>query len=75
MATVITEEDRRMIRYFHEEKGDITRWCSWEEKKDAIFDICPELREALHDLDVAERNLNRIVASIENSDILAEKQD
>lgn len=66
---VITEEDRRMIRYFIEEKGDVTRWCSWEEKKAAIFATWPELRAALHNLDIAERNLKHIVAGIENGEL------
>ncbi len=67
--TVITEEDRRTIRYFVQEKGDITRWSEWDEKKDAIFATWPQLRVALHNLDVAERNLDMIVEGIANLEL------
>lgn len=68
-AIVITDEDRRMIRYFIEDKGDITRWTHWEEKKFAVFSLYPQLRAALFDLGTAERNLKHIVAGMENGEL------
>lgn len=66
MTIVITEEDRRMVKYFLEEKGDVTRWCDWEEKKEALFTLYPELHTALFNLDVAERTLKHVVEGIAN---------
>lgn len=63
----LTEEDKNMIVYFIKEKGDITRWCSWESKKQEIEEEFPELINALKQLEIAERTLNAIVNAIEET--------
>jgi len=55
--TTITQEDLNMVKYYIEEKGDVTRWSGWEEKKDAIQSFYPELHHALHNLAKAELDL------------------
>lgn len=61
MVIVITEEDLAMVKYFIREKGDVTRWIDWEEKKNAIFQFYPELRTALHNLERAELELKHVL--------------
>ncbi len=66
---VLTDADRNSIKYFIEDKGDITRWTEWEEKKDAIFRGYPALRSALFNLEVAELTLKTVVAGIANGEL------
>ncbi|AAQ96526.1 hypothetical protein [Vibrio phage VP16T] len=61
---VITPEDLDTMKYFIEEKGDVTRWVDWDEKKDAIFALHPELRRALNDLELAELRLAQALEGI-----------
>ena len=61
---MLTQEDRAMIAYFITEKGDVTRWCEWDEKKAQVEKEMPELIEALKRLDIAERTLSAIVKTI-----------
>jgi len=55
-----------MICYFLKEKGDITRWGEWEERKADIEKEYPELIDALNRLIIAERTLKAIVDMIGN---------
>jgi len=48
------------------EKGDITRWGEWEERKADIEKEYPELIDALNRLIIAERTLKAIVDMIGN---------
>lgn len=55
----VTAEDLLMIRYFWEEKGDLTSYCSWEEiqvdlakRYPAIYDAWARYRSAVKTLDV-----------------------
>lgn len=41
-------EDLLMIEYFFVERGDIHRWSSWEEKKDAIERYFPHVYKMMH---------------------------
>lgn len=61
---MITDTDRNMICYFIKEKGDITRWSNWLERKADIEAEYPELIVALASLTIAERTLRAIVESI-----------
>ena len=60
----LTDEDYSMLQYFWQEKGDVTRWSEWKEKK-ALFKVQhPELIDALNRYDSALRTLNIIVDNI-----------
>ncbi len=61
---MVTDDDKRMICHFIREKGDITRWTDWEERKADIGVEYPELIAALDNLIIAERTLNAIVLKI-----------
>lgn len=60
----LSDQDKAMIVYFWEEKGDLTRWCGWEEKKPLIEAEFPELIKALKDFEVAEKMISLVVRSI-----------
>lgn len=60
----LTAEDYRTIRYFIIEKGDVSRWCDWEQKKAEVASERPELIAALTNVLVAERTLRAIVDSL-----------
>lgn len=64
----ITQEDRNSLRYFHEEKGDITRWVNWEDKKELFFEEYPELRTAIDNLRAWNLIMNSIIAAIDHED-------
>ena len=57
----LTDEDKSLIRYFWEEKGDITRFGSWEKVKPALRREFPEILKAWEDLNTAKRTLSRLV--------------
>jgi len=57
----LTADDYDAIEYFHREKGDITRWSRWEERKPIIREIHPELVDAIERLTAAERTLLAVV--------------
>jgi hypothetical protein len=63
---MVTEDDINMIDYFINQKGDITRWCHWEKRKEEIEKEYPELIAALNNLTIAERTLNAVVKNITN---------
>ena len=62
MSEAITDEDRRMINYFIRVKGDITRWCDWDEKQDAY----PDLIASIERLSSEELTLYAILFRIES---------
>lgn len=64
----LTAGDYRMIHYFIEEKGDITRWRSWPEKQAAVEREHPELIKALADLSVAESILKAVLKNLPSGD-------
>lgn len=39
----IYSEDADMAHYFIEQKGDVTRWCDWEQKREALCAAVPEI--------------------------------
>jgi len=65
MAEEVTEEDRNMVVYFIQEKGDVTRWVQWEKRKGVIGKEYPELIAALDAQIVADRTLKAVVHSIQ----------
>lgn len=64
----LTPEDIRSIKYFITDKGDITRWCDWEAKKEQVRLQFPELIAALHAQITADRTLAAVVKSLPDQD-------
>jgi len=60
----LTDEERSSLRYFHEEKGDVTRWTTWPELQPVLAAHHPELLKALQDLRAAEKILDLVVRDI-----------
>ena len=54
------DSDLGSIRYFWEEKGDVTRYCDWERCK-ADF---PEIEKAWNDFKLAERVLDAVINGV-----------
>ncbi len=66
MTTKLTDEDKDMIVYFHEHKGDLSRWCGWNGARERIKAEYPELIAAWDNFIVASRTLDAIVEKIKN---------
>lgn len=64
----ITNVDRRMVAYFIQTQGDVTRWVYWNSRKKEIAETYPELIKALQDYEVAKKILNLVVEQIERDD-------
>ena len=60
----VTNTDLVMVRYFIAEKGDVTRWIDWEERKAAIRAEYPHIIDAIERLDSAKRTLQAIVDTL-----------
>ena len=60
----ITEEDLNLIRYFWEEKGDLTRWHAWEEKSASLWKEYPVLMSAWEQYIRAYTVLNAVVKDL-----------
>jgi hypothetical protein len=60
----LSDEDKSMIRYFIQEKGDVTRWCDWEERKSQVEKEYPELIEVLNKIETYERLLKAVLETI-----------
>lgn len=60
----VVSGDIMMIDHFLKERGDIERWTRWKERKPVIEKEFPELINAMVNLDIAEKTLNRIVDNI-----------
>lgn len=66
-CAALTEEDISSAAYFIKEKGDITRWSNWEEKKPLFMRQHPGLIAALSRVEFAERELSQIINAMEDS--------
>ena len=62
----LSDEDKNAIAYFILEKGDVTRWASWEKKKDLVRQEFPELILTLDVFTTAEKTLDRIANDLAN---------
>jgi len=58
------EGDYDMLRYFHEEKGDMTRYAQWDALLPLLKKKHPELITAMRNLRAAKRTLDAIVANL-----------
>lgn len=61
----LTDEERCMLRYFHKERGDITRYVAWDELRPILERWHPELLKAHADLVAAERILDLVVKALD----------
>ena len=61
----ITEDDIWKVKYFHTEKGDITRWVHWDDKKSLFEKQFPELIDAMKRAHIAEKTLDAIVNNLD----------
>lgn len=57
-------EDYAMIKYFWEEKGDITSWSDWYRKRHLFKEKNPELVQAVENLITAEGMLSAVVTAL-----------
>lgn len=64
LKETLSDEDKAMIKYFIVEKGDIKRWCDYENKKHLIEKELPQLAHAIKMLDIAESTIMSILDSI-----------
>lgn len=64
MAEKLTRSDYDMLRYFHEEKGDMTRWVFWKEKFPLIQKLHPEIIDAMRRLESAQITLDKLVTCL-----------
>ena len=60
-----TLEDIEDIKYFHEYKGDIERFSSWERIKEDIYRDYPELRQALEAYTASSTILDLVIDNLE----------
>lgn len=54
-------EDYDMLCYFYFEKGDITRWAGWEEKKPFLKQANRALYDALDRLESAQATVHALM--------------
>jgi len=64
---MITSYDIDTVIYFIERKGDIERWCSWEEKKDALLKEFPILKEAFDQQKKSEQMMSAALLYLSNA--------
>jgi len=64
---MLTKDDKNMVCYFLKVKGDITRWCDWENKKDEIFKEYPDLEVAFRCVEIANDHVTNIIEKISES--------
>jgi len=60
----ITDEDLDMVRYFWEEKGDVTRWVQWKEKLPLLRKQYPELVDAVDRYRIAVLTLSAVIKEV-----------
>ena len=61
----LTEEDINMAIYFLKEKGDITRWCGWEDRKKVFAKEFPMLFIALEKERAANQLMDATIRELE----------
>ena len=60
----LTDEQKSMLKYFWEEKKDITVYCDFEKLKPIIQEEYPELLKAWIDYQISIKIMNTVCASI-----------
>ena len=56
-------DDLMMLAYFHEAKGDMTRYVKWDELLPDLYKEFPHIMEAKQRLENARRTLDILVAA------------
>lgn len=64
MPDQMNDGDAISIDYFINEKGDIDRWCDWQNRRPIVAAKYPELIDALERINISKRNLSAVVSSI-----------
>lgn len=57
----LSDEDYRMLEHFYNDKGDVTRWCDWEKKKDWLRRDDPALYHAFQQVEIAHQTLQALL--------------
>jgi len=60
----VSDEELDMIRYFHKEKGDFTRYVEWEKLEPILRKSHPHLFDAIARLESAQKTLDAIIDSL-----------
>lgn len=60
----ITAEDLEAIRYFWHERGDITRWCDWDTKAEALKAQFPEIVKAQQDYEASMKTMTAVLRGV-----------
>lgn len=60
----LTEDDINMLDYFWAEKEDLERWVGWEDRKDFIKNVKPELIEAWENYKKSKETISRIIKEL-----------
>lgn len=60
----LTDEDRNSIAYFILERGDVTRWSQWQEKKHLVMIHYPELIMLLDQRDFIDSKIDVIAHNL-----------
>ena len=58
-------DDWQNMDYFHNDRGDLERWCDWESRKEEIRKINPDLVKAFEEMKYWERQFNSILDNSE----------
>lgn len=58
---MFTDDDMDQVYYFFFEKGDIRRWCDWEEKKHLLKEKDPILFNAIETMYNSEALVSRLL--------------
>ena len=61
---MLSEEHARSLQYFHEDKGDITRYVHWDKLKPLLGRKHPELLQALHDKELLESHITKLLEDL-----------
>ena len=57
--------DIAMVEHFLIERGDMTRWSHWEERKPLFEKEFPEFIAAMKNLEIARRTLRAVINNME----------
>lgn len=70
----MTPSDLRMIRYFFVEKGDLSRWVSWEDKREAFMAQFPAIHMKMELATATPAMAEQLVDDIGSLLVRAEQQ-
>jgi len=65
----VSTEDLRMIQYFWQEKGDLRRYCGWEEIQEDLQAQFPAIYDAWQRYRTAVETLNIVVGALDPDEI------